>query len=165
MAVPHSQSNCHKDPRKSFTHHFAFPPSSKGVPRNGQMESRPAESSKQKAKGHRVRAHPEALRDQRLAPTGVRQLPSSNPSQGQMWERPSMASARVLGNSRHPQTYSRSRKESIKVESPRREATGPRVLSNGPEIRMTPHRHLWKAPPGHSQPLSNRARTSTRITR
>jgi hypothetical protein len=42
--------------------------------------------------------------------------------------------------------YSRLEERSI-VESPRREALSPQILSHGTEIRMTTLWHFWRAPP------------------
>jgi hypothetical protein len=50
-----------------------------------------------------------------------------------------------------PQTYSRLEERST-MESPRREASSPRILSHGTELHTTTLWHFWRAP---SRPLAN----------
>jgi hypothetical protein len=70
-----------------------------------------------------------------------------------------------------PQTYLRLEERSI-VESPRREASSPWILSHGTEIRTTTLWHLWRAPPWpltdsyrmeHGLPLEFPANSSPKI--
>jgi hypothetical protein len=117
-----------------------------------------------------LRAHYEPRRIESWPSTGVRYLPSSNRVKDN-WGRVHTRLGIEPLSLEMPQTYSRL-EERLTVESPRREASSPRILPHGTEIHTTTLWHLWRAPPrtladpyrmGHRLPLEFPANSSPEI--
>jgi hypothetical protein len=151
-------------------YHVVFASLLKGCTPTGGKEGSWMDASRRRNYGFRARYKPRGLES--WPSTRVRQLPSSKQSEGYLRAGPYKAGAQATF-SRCTQTYSRLKKRSM-VESPRREASSPRIPSNRAEIHMITLWHFWRASPwppadpyrtGHGLPLKSPANSSPGIVR